>query len=105
MSFPIHQCPLCNAIMRLKVSFGVMTYYCPQEKKSHYEVESDSQMMVQHIYVFPYAVDNFNTSLSSRLYKWSNNRWQFIRESYRLVAAPSDLLLKQIEKLCDDSLL
>lgn len=80
MRFEIHQCPLCYKGMRSKFAHGVTTYYCPAEETSHYEVETDGKQTIQHMYAHPYAVDNFIGSSKSRVYKWNDTRWKFVKE-------------------------
>jgi hypothetical protein len=70
--------------MRFKSVAGVSTFYCPDTEggnnTSHYEVESDGKQTIQHIYAFPYAIDNFSNATRSRVYHWKGNRWHFIAE-------------------------
>ena len=86
MRFQNQQCPLCNKVLKLKSLAGVLTYYCPDEdteggnNTSHYEVESDGKQTIQHIYAFPYAIDNFANATRSRVYHWGGSRWKFIAE-------------------------
>lgn len=101
MRFQTQECPLCNKVLRLKSMSGVTTYYCPEEGpegsyESHYEVESDAKQSIQHIYAFPYAVDNFANSRKSRAYLWDGARWQFLKEIPFLTAQPQESLLNQL---------
>jgi len=86
MRFQTHECPLCKRVLRLKKMAGVTVYYCPDEfalgnnGKSHYEVEADDKQTIQHIYAYPYAVDNFANASRSRIYHWKGTRWHFIKE-------------------------
>lgn len=98
MRFQTHECPLCNKVLQLKRISGVTTYYCLDEGPegsytSHYEVESDAKESIQHIYAFPYAVDNFASSKRSRVYLWDGVRWQFQKEIAFLTARPQESML------------
>lgn len=102
MKFHIQKCPLCTTILKLKSNFGVLIYYCTAEATPHYEVESDQSMTIEHMYAFPYAVDNVDSNHNSRLYKWDNNRWSFVKEVTRLVPEPQEQLLERLQGLCDN---
>lgn len=93
MKFQINECPLCGVVLKFKSSHGVTTYFCSTEMKSHYEVETDGKVCIQHIYAFPYAVDNFASSQRSRIYKWKEARWRFVKEVPRLAISRQDALL------------
>lgn len=102
MRFQTHECPLCNQVLRLKSVAGVTVYFCPTEcnqegnYKSHYEVESDAKQSIQHIYAFPYAVDNYANSGKSRVYLWDGARWQFLKEVPFITAQPEETLLDHL---------
>lgn len=97
--FQNQQCPLCNKVLKLKSVAGVTTFYCPDEdtadgnNNSHYEVESDGKQTIQHIYAFPYAVDNFDNATRSRIYLWDGKRWQFFKEVSYLKPQPQEIML------------
>lgn len=109
MRFQTHECPLCNKVLRLKSNSGVSTYFCPDEcetdgnYKSHYEVELDTKQSIQHLYAFPYAVDNFANSGKSRVYLWDGNRWQFFMEVAFITAQPQESLLKHLYSVAPPS--
>ena len=88
--------------MRLKINSGVHTYYCIGEEKPHYEVESDFKITIEHMYAFPYAVDNYESSKDSRVYRWENNKWKFIREFNRLAPEPQLQLREKLRIICGD---
>lgn len=105
MRFQNHECPLCNKVMRLKSVAGVSTFYCPDDdlepgnNTSHYEVESDGKQTIQHMYAFPYAVDNYASATRSRVYYWKGTRWHFITEVPAILPQPQDTLKKYLELL------
>lgn len=102
MRFQTHECPLCNKMLRVKVQSGVTTYYCTNEKapgnngKSHYEVETDGKQTIQHLYAYPYAVDNFANAARSRVYQWKGTRWSFLKEIPFINAQTHDTLLNHL---------
>lgn len=113
-SFEIRECPLCNKMLQLKVANKVHIYKCPttielsQEDKpeirSHYEVEVDGKMDVQHMYVGVYSIDNFTNGSRSRIYHWSANdkgifRWKFVTEVPRIRPAAQNKLEEKIKAL------
>jgi len=97
--FETQECPLCKKVLRYKPASKVHVYRCPTEIKldgdyhrSHYEVEMDNQMDIQHMYVGNYSIDNFGaSSTKSRIYKWGESdknpgqwRWKFVVEVARI---------------------
>jgi len=114
-SFETRQCPLCDKVLQLKVAGKVQVYKCPEEiaftqegndteARSHYEVELDGQMDVQHMYAGNYAIDNFANGNKSRIYFWSQNdqgyyRWKFVTEVPRINPGPAEKLEGRIKTL------
>lgn len=102
MKFQTHECPLCGEVLRFGKLAGVSTYYCRNagipggNNKSHYEVEIDAKESIQHMYAFPYAVDNFANATRSRVYKWQGSRWQLLKEVPLVNPRPHDELLKHL---------
>lgn len=113
-SFELRQCPLCGKMLQLKVASKVHVYKCPvtielpqedkAETRSHYEVEVDGKMDVQHMYVGNYSIDNFGNGSRSRIYHWSANekgiyRWKFVTEVPRIQPTEYDKLEEKIKTL------
>lgn len=96
MKFQINQCPLCGKVLKMNKISGVVTYYCDSDIKSHYEVETDGKITIQHIYAFPYAVDNFANSTRSRIYKWRDSRWKFVEEIPQVAPRPQNELIQHL---------
>jgi len=113
ISFETKQCPLCTKVLRYKPASGVHVYMCPtnvelpgndkngQYVRSHYEVEIDNKMDVQHMYIGEYSIDNFANANKSRLYRWSQNnhgewRWKFVVEVARIRADLEEKLSERI---------
>lgn len=90
MKFETRECPLCGEVLRFGKIAGVSSYYCKNvgtpggNNKTHYEVEIDTKESLQHIYVFPYSIDNVASSGRTRVYKWKDARWRFIKEVQRI---------------------
>jgi CRISPR/Cas system-associated protein Cas5 (RAMP superfamily) len=97
MKFQVNECPLCGKVLNFRTSYGVTVYYCPAETKTHYEVETDGKETIQHIYAFPYAVDNFVNSIKSRVYTWNDTRWKFVKEVPRIVPTNQNVLLAHLQ--------
>ena len=78
MNFEIETCPLCGEKLNLRKTAGIHIYSCPTKfqhenhqfhnELSHYQVVLDEYMPIQHIYIYPYAVDNYNDK--SKIYKY-----------------------------------
>jgi hypothetical protein len=99
MKFQTNECPLCGKVLHLKKVAGVSVYSCLAEAKSHYEVEMDSQAIIQHMYVFPYAIDNYDNANRSRVHRWKNNRWSFMKEVTRIQPRPAGELLGHLQTI------
>jgi hypothetical protein len=81
---------------------GVATYWCPVETengKPHYEVESDGKQMIQHLYAFPYAVDNYANNNKSRVFKWNDGKWKFVKEVPFITPRPHDEILNYLKSV------
>lgn len=72
----------------------------------HYEVEMDERTAIQHMYVLPYAIDNFKDESKSRVYKIIPvddrnhfNRWKFVMQTAHIRADTSSNLLDRIQRL------
>lgn len=99
MKFQTNECPLCGKILHLKRESGVSVYTCKAEAKSHYEVEMDLKASIQHMYAFPYAVDNFDNSGRSRVHRWKNNKWNFMQEVTHIAPRPAAELLSHLQTI------
>lgn len=99
MKFQTNECPLCNKVLHLKKTSGVSVYTCTAEAKSHYEVEMDIKSAIQHMYAFPYAVDNFDNSGRSRVHRWKDNKWSFMREVALINPRPAPELLSHLQNI------
>ena len=99
MKFQVSECPLCGNTLKMKMAYGVTTYYCAKESKPHYEVEADSKETIQHAYVFPYAVDTYVNSTKSRVYRWRDSRWKFVKEVPRVVLTRQSELLSFLKHI------
>ena len=109
MKFECNICPLCDKVLRLRRLAGVNVFECPGacsstelpiDEASHYQVEVDSRIEVQHIIIYPYAIDTFGNQPMSRVYKLDNNKkCQLIMEIPRIRAEASDKLTERIQKL------
>ena len=98
--FQTHECPLCKNVMRFGRVSGVTTYWCPTQTdtgKPHYEVESDGKQTIQHIYAFPYAMDNYANSTRSRLFKWTDGKWKLFKEVPYITPKNSEELLTHLQ--------
>lgn len=86
MKFETNYCPLCNGILTLKKIAGVNVYSCSTsfniqeldglKSISHYSVEMDEHMSIQHMYIYPYAIDNFGNESKSRVYKYCEKTYE-----------------------------
>ena len=105
MKFECNICPLCDSVLRLRQMAGVNVFECPShcsgiDSASHYQVEVDSRIEVQHIIIYPYAIDTFGNQPMSRVYKFNDsNKCQLIMEIPRIHAEASDKLTERIQKL------
>jgi hypothetical protein len=103
MKFQTHECPLCGEVLRFGKIAGVSMYYCRNvgapggNNKSHYEVETDGKETIQHLYAFPYAIDNYASQGRSRVYSWVGSKWKLIREVPRIQAKTQDELLAHLQ--------
>ena len=88
--FPTQECPLCGKVLKLHIVAQVHVYSCPTQSdlvnKSHYEVEYDNQMAMQHMIVSSYSIDTEGNNTRSRIYKYSSNKWNFFLEVPRIKA-------------------
>lgn len=107
MKFQTNICPLCNKSLRLRQVAGVKVFECPTVMKnlplnshnSHYVVESDSLLEIQHMVVLPYSVDTYANSTGSRIYQLVDNKWKFVSATIFIHPAPENVLLGRIQKL------
>jgi len=109
MKFQTNTCPLCNKVCTLKKIAGVTVFSCPTEAqglpkpKSHYEVEFDSKTEIQHIILFPFAIDTFGNSSKSRVYHAHNTedqqKWRLVMEVPVIRAEEESKMLERINKL------
>lgn len=103
MKFQVHECPLCGEVLRFGKVAGVSVYNCKNagtpggNNKSHYEVEVDTKETIQHMYAFPYAVDNFASATRSRVYKWQDAKWKLLGEVPRIHAQRHDELMQHLQ--------
>jgi hypothetical protein len=70
---------------------------------SHYEVETDGKQTIQHIYAFPYAIDNFANAGKSRVYLWGETKWHFLMEVPFVTAQSQDSLLEHLYNVAPPS--
>lgn len=118
-NFPIQACPVCGKMLKYRVVSKVNVYSCPTQfeyqckdgqmaSKSHYEVEFDDRMSVQHVVVLPYSIDTYGsktdrcvspTPLTSRLYKMVDGKWRHIKEVPRIKEDTEENLLKRIANI------
>ncbi len=117
INFEIRTCPLCGKVLQYRQVAKVNVYFCPTKVElqgatnvheiNHYEVESDNRAAIQHMYVLPYAIDNFGNESKSRVYKihdqYANktmmNAWKFVIQTSRIKADTSENLLDRLQKL------
>lgn len=86
---------------------GVSIYECPvilndlpkNTNSSHYVIEQDYKMEIQHMIVLPYSIDTYADSTKSRIYKVMENRWQLIHEVATIHPESQDKLLERLQKL------
>jgi hypothetical protein len=103
MKFQTHECPLCGEVLHFGKMSGVSSYFCRNagtpggNNRTHYEVELDHKESIQHLYAFPYAIDNFASKGSSRVYRWLDAKWKLITEVPRLEACSQDELLARLQ--------
>jgi hypothetical protein len=109
-NFPTQACPLCEKMLKFRVVSKVNVYDCPTQSefsdrdgktisKSHYEVEFDDKMSVQHVMVLPYSIDTYGDQkvpMKSRLYKLMDGKWRLIKEVPRIKEDTEENLLKRI---------
>lgn len=101
-------------MLKFRVVSRVNVYSCPSEieyinsvdgtkiVKSHYEVEFDDRISIQHITVLPYCIDTYGSKtepMQSRIYKLYNNRWRHIKEVPRIKEDTEENLLKRIANI------
>ena len=99
MKFQTNECPLCGEVLHLSKISSVVVYSCLVGPKPHYEVEWDGKDTIQHMYAFPYAVDNYIDNNRSRVHRWKNNRWNFIKEVARIQPRPAAELLGHLQAI------
>lgn len=114
--FEIGICPLCNKGLQFKMLSGVSVYSCPTQvewnsisgprSKTHYEVECDKRLSIQHVYVMPYGIDSLGDSLTSRIYKMvpatesgKEDKYRFVVEVPMIKLDTSENLLARIQTL------
>ncbi|CAM6006096.1 unnamed protein product [Sphagnum balticum] len=97
-------------MLKFRVVSKVNVYDCPTKSefsdrdgmtvsKSHYEVEFDDKMSVQHVMIMPYSIDTYGDQkapLKSRLYKLTEGKWRFVKEVPRIKEDTEENLLKRI---------
>lgn len=117
-SFENKMCPLCGKVLTLKLIAGVTVYQCSVnfefhshmgiKLRSHYEVESDKSNTYQHMYLLPWAIDNFGDSAKSRLYKIEDekltdgtiiNKWKLIMQVSQIHSDTEENLRDRINTL------
>lgn len=110
MKFQTNICPLCDKVCTLRKVAGVTVFSCPTETKdlpkakSHYEVEFDSKTEIQHIIVFPFAVDTFGGASKSRVYRSGGvedgqQKWRLVMEVPVIRAEEESKMLERLNKL------
>jgi hypothetical protein len=104
MKFPINKCPLCGKFITFKKVAGVEVYSCHSTmddlpEQSHYVVEKDSKLEVQHMYVFPYSIDTFADTPKSRIYKFIDDRWRLVKETGVIREDTEDKLMERLKNL------
>lgn len=109
--FPTQVCPLCEKVLRYKKLSGVQVWDCPSEVSplgrpmSHYQVEYDAQMCVQHVVVDAFSIDTYATESGlpkSRIYKttpaegFGAPKWRLVKEVPKIDASTEENLRKRI---------
>lgn len=118
--FPTQECPLCGKVLRYRLVSGVSVYDCPTQfqflrsrggvdymaSKSHYEVEYDAKLAIQHIVVLPYGIDTATDDFKSNIFKFfptelenGVNKWRFITKVPRIKEDTEENLLKRLKNL------
>lgn len=105
--FPVQVCPLCQEVLKFKKLSGVNVWDCPAsvnvtgQPESHYKVEYDSKMCVQHVIIAPYGIDTYasdHAAVKSRIYKVDADsvKWRFIKEVPKIDASNEEHLRNRI---------
>lgn len=107
IKFQTHECPMCKTVLRFGRVSGVTSYWCPNQTDGgkplpHYEVESDGKQTIQHLYAFPYAIDNYANSTRSRVFKWTDGKWKLLKEVAHISARPQGELLAYLQGIAHD---
>jgi hypothetical protein len=111
--------PLCDQVLRYRLVSKVNVYDCPTQfeyrtlssetlqvanaHRSHYEVEYDQKGMgVQHIYIRPWSIDNFENE--TRLHKFQISQYgtdvlQFVADTPLIHADTEEKILARINTL------
>lgn len=78
MKFSKNVCPICDKVLKLKQINKNCVFECSTKdnnikSSSHYTVEVNKDVEMQHINMFPFIVFNTNKSKSSKLYQYNIN--------------------------------
>lgn len=108
MKFQTDTCPLCNKTCVLGKVAGMTFFSCPTQatENSHYRVNVGDTREVQHIIIYPYSIDSFLYTDSSRSRVYYSTgltngliNWKLLMEVPLIRAELEYKMLERINKL------
>lgn len=114
MNIPTDICPLCGKTLKYKFLGIIEIYSCPTtwtnnvqvppKEKSHYEVDTSTKGMTQHVYIPPWSIDTQSINKTSRLYKLYKKdddtlAWEFIKSIPQILITDEKSMLERLQLL------